>query len=198
MTLQHSCLPRLFFLAILTPATLTAAAITVAPAAQTVGTGSTFQASVVVSGLTAARVGDFDITLTFNPSFLQVTAVTFGPFLGSPSSLQSSLLGGNQVEFAEVSLLASSDLLALQPATFTLATITFQAIGVGTTAISFSAIIAGDQSGALLDLAPTDGSATVSGVPEPSSLTLVGLGLLLASGRYFCRTFELPVRGPSA
>lgn len=179
MTKQCACFVILAGLAILNPVAVSAATIGITPAAQTVSLGGTFQVNAIISGLTTSRVGDFDVTMSFDRGLLQVTDVSFGSFLGSPSSLQSFTLGTDHAEFAEVSLLAASDLIALQPHTFTPATLTFRAIGIGTSALSFTAITAGDQTGVLLDLIPTGGSVAVSGVPEPGSAWLVLAGICL-------------------
>jgi C4-dicarboxylate transporter len=152
MTKQFGCFVILACLGISQPVAASAAAIGITPAAQTVSPGSTFQVNATISRLTTSRVGDFDLTMNFDPAILQVVGVSFGSFLGFPSSLQSFTLGTDHVEFAEVSLLAPSALVALQPQTFTPATLTFQAIGLGTSALSFTAITAGDENGSSLGL----------------------------------------------
>ena len=180
MTKQYAFFLILGTLTILNPVAGSAATISIAPASQSVAPGSTFQVDAVISGLTTSRVGDFDFTVSYDSALLDVTNVTFGLFLGSPLSLQFSTLGVGQAEFSEVSLLSPSDLLALQPASFTAATLTFQAIGTGTSALSFTAITAGDENGAPLALTPAGGSVTVT--PEPGSVWLVLAGLCLFTG----------------
>jgi hypothetical protein len=144
------------------------------PSSATVTTGGTVNVDVRLSGLgnhSPPSVGSFDLFVGFNPTILSPTAVTFGPFLGDPlffeslTSFDPSTTG--IVEFAEVSLLLPSQLDALQPSSFSLATLSFSAIGNGTSPF----ILVGTQR---VDDAFGDRLA----IPESATALLFGLGLV--------------------
>ncbi len=68
----------------------------------------------------------------------------------------------------------------MQTASFTLATLSFNAVGLGTTALSFVPGVAGfavsDGFGDPLSITANDGSVDVV-APEPGTLLLLGAGL---------------------
>jgi hypothetical protein len=168
-------------LALAAPAALVAdpISLTLVPSAQTVGLGSHPSEVVMVSGVGhPPSIGTYDLSLTFSSSILAAGDVAFSSFLGVPGveALTDFTMAPGTVEFAEVSLLPSTSLDALQTASFPLATITFTATGLGTTALSFSMVTVDDAFGGKLTVSPGNGSITV--VPEPST----GLTLLLVMG----------------
>ena len=156
--------------------------------------GDVFGVDVVVSGLDAASevVSTFDLDVTFDPAIVQALGATYGTGLGggAPDSVQFAPgIGSGVIDFAESSLLLDADLDALQGDSVTLATLSFRAIGVGISALSFLPdplfILTGrfDVSGIPADLNPDVGGGRVevlaaSGVPEPGVLSLLALGLL--------------------
>ena len=148
-----------------------AISVDLVPSSVTVMAGDSLSVGVVISGLVAGgppSVGAFDLTVSFNPAILSPTGVAFGLFLRNPGLLQA-LTGFNflsgLVEFAEVSLLSPAALDALQPASFTLATLSFTALASGTTTLAFSQITVDDAFGNKL------------AIPEPGTLLLLGSGL---------------------
>lgn len=125
---------------------------------------------IVISGLKAGgppSLGAFDLDVSFDPAVLSPTDVTFGPFLGDPG-LFEALTDFNffpgVVDLAEVSLLSPADLDALQPASFSLAALTFDRIGVGDDRLAFSQVTLDDAFG--------------NKIPEPSSLALFSIGAI--------------------
>jgi len=128
-------------------------------------------------------VGAFDLSVSFNPAVLSATGVTFGSLLGDPllfEALTGSLIFSGSVDFFEVSLLTPAELDALQTVSFTLATLSFNAVGLGTTGLSFVPGVAGfavsDGFGDPLSITANDGSVDVV-APEPGTLLLLGAGL---------------------
>ena len=115
-------------------------------------------------------MGAFDLDVAFDQSIFAPTSVTFGLFLGDPSAFEAftdfNFLSG-VVDFAEVSLLSSAELDILQPSSFSLATLSFNAIGDGTSQFGF----VGNQT-------VDDAFGEKLSVPEPGTILLVASGLL--------------------
>jgi hypothetical protein len=130
---------------------------------------------------TAPSIGSFDFDVSFNPALLTPSAVTFGPFLGTPGTealTDFNFLPG-LVDFASVSLLSPDQLNTLQPASFTLASLTFVAIGSGTASFSFADAIVDDAFGVK--------------IPEPGAGALLTVGLIgLAMGATRFRFWSYP------
>ena len=176
--------------------------LSINPFSQTVGLGDSASVAVVVSGLEAETpdqiVSAFDLDLLYDTAFLSATDVVFGPYLGGgfPLSLPSEDLSSpGVVDFAEVSLLSDAVLSADQPDTFTLATISFSTIGVGTSALTLVVNddplfndVKGLGNGVLTFNFVDDGSITV--VPEPGTISLFGVGLIGMLGYSWYRRRE--------
>ncbi|MCX6632133.1 MAG: cohesin domain-containing protein [Candidatus Solibacter sp.] len=191
----------LLVLAVL-PAMADPAQLQIIPAFSSVGINDTFSVDLVVYGLgngAPPSVSTFDLTLSFDPAVIHATGADFGLLLGDPAwyeAFTGVVLSPDSINLAEVSLLSPSDLDALQPASFTLATLWFQAVGLGTTPLHFvpgtvpgvSGLDVKDGLGVLMSpITSLDGTIEVTGitpVPEPSSLTLA----LLMGGIVFVRT----------
>lgn len=157
-----------------------AATISFAPPTQTVGVGSSAVVDVIISG---AYVGAFDLDVTYDPSIVSFREVVFGDFLGAPFSLQDSAGGGGVVDLAEVSLLDPAELMQIQPASFRLASIIFDAVGVGVSPLAFSQLLVGDPEALSVMLDSQAGEIRVTGggeplVPEPSTISM----FILAGG----------------
>jgi hypothetical protein len=152
------------------------------PATPTVGVGQSVAVDIVISGLTAGQppsVGAFDLDVSFAPNILVPTGVSFGPFLGDPALLEaltSVSVSPGLVDFAEVSLLLPAELDALQPASFALATLSFDTLAGGTSPLTFSQIVLADAFGGTLTASVGGGSINVV-VPEPGTLLLLGAAM---------------------
>jgi hypothetical protein len=152
------------------------------PASQVIGVGQPVTVDIFISGLGAGSppsVGTFDLDVSFDPATLSPTGVTFGPFLGNPSDPAETITDFNflpgVVDLAELSFLAPTELDALQPASFSLATLSFDALAKGTSPLTFSQVIVDDAFGGKLTIDPVSGQVTV---PEPSSLLVFLFGLV--------------------
>ncbi|PYX00216.1 MAG: hypothetical protein DMG89_05410 [Acidobacteria bacterium] len=156
------------------------------PFSQNVTAGQTISVQVQISGLgnfAVPSVGSFDLFVSFDPTLLSPTTVTFGSLLGDPNipqAITASQFSATELEFAEVSLLTPGELAALQPGTFVLSTLSFTALTSGTATFKFSAGVVDDPFGQKLVV-----------VPEPGTLFLVASGFLglpwFRRGSRFCR-----------
>ncbi len=164
----------------------------------TIGTGGAATVDLNISGLNPGQaLGAFDVTVSFNPSLLGLASETFGdPVLGGDQLDPEGLgvfsnvnTGSGSVEFQDLSLDDASALTALQPSSFTLATVTFSGVSAGTSALTVSDFTLSDALGNAIDAITQAGSVEVMGsgnisaAPEidpastASALTLL-MGLL--------------------
>ena len=162
----------------------------IVPAAQDVALGGPVDVAIAISDLAdqaAPSLGTFDVDVTFDPGILTFVGATFGdPALGDQldlfglGSVTATTPGAGLVNLFELSLDPAADLDALQAGAFTLATLSFIAVGPGNTPIGLAINTLGDAEGASLDAQTIGGVARVAGdagVAEPSALILLGLGI---------------------
>ena len=180
---------------LLSAASVQAVSLVLVPSSQTIVPPSVAEVQVDIVGLNAVVpkqiVSAYDLDLSYDPSILQATAVSFGPFLGA-SFHDFDLSTAGVVHFAELSLESDSDLALLQPDRFTLATLTFNPLQVGTSPLTFlpDSMFGIDVTGrnaAVLSLTAGGGAVTVT--PEPGTWAFLGTGLLVLAGlrrRRFC------------
>lgn len=160
------------------------------PIAQTVASGATVDVGVVISGLTdgdAPSLSTFDLDISFDPSVLSFGSAVFGdPVLGDQLDVfglgfnptLDLVTGSGVLNIFELSLDSPDDLDTLQVGSFTLATLTFEALTGGTSPLGISINALGDAYGDPLAAEVTSGSVTVTGAaPEPATLALLGLGI---------------------
>src|SRR5215470_13097156 len=154
-----------------------ATTIALVPGFATFNSGDTVSVDAVISGLGGGvppSVGAFDLSVGFDRRLLVPIDVSFGSFLGDPSAFEAltdvDFTTPGIANFAEVSLLFPSELDALQPSSFTLATVLFAATARGSSAFGFTSIRVDDAFGGKLLLVEA---------PEPSTLILLATGCLV-------------------
>ena len=170
--------------------TLPASAITLGfnPTSQSINMGTTTTVELIISGLGAGgapSLGVFDIDVGYDPAVLGFNSATFGNKLDlyGLGDMQFVTPGAGTVNLYEVSFDSTTDLESLQADSFILATLEFDALSAGNSLLTLSVNALGDAFGDELQADQVDtGSITstrnVEAVPEPSSLPLVGIGLL--------------------
>jgi len=149
---------------------------------QDVPLGSPATVDLVISGLgnyTSPSLGVFDLDILYDPTILSFSSYTLGPYLGEAWDLSWGEVMPGDVNLAELSLLLPDELNSLQPSSFTLASLTFDTLSLGTSNLELSIYALGDEWGDPFPLIATEsGNVNVTSVPEPATLTY----LLIASG----------------
>ena len=163
-----------------------------------VDVGDTVTLSAVIGGLgdfTSPSLGAFDFNIDFDPSLVALTAspITFTTLLGDEGlgeSLTGSSASMGSINLFALSFLTASELDALQPSSFTLATLSFKALATGVNPFTFSSVVLGDGVGDPLSATLGNSALTVNsitpppppppptGVPEPASVLLFGVGIV--------------------
>jgi hypothetical protein len=155
-------------------------------------TANRLEIGLQVSGLgaaTAPALSTYDLDIHFDPSLLSYSGITFGdPLLGNQldvfnlgsNSTATELTSIGIVNVFELSLDTPADLNAWQADTFILATLRFDILNHGSSALTLNVNVFDDANA--MALSPAVQSATITTVPLPSAvwLFLVGFGL---SGR---------------
>jgi len=147
-----------------------------------------------ISGLgNGTALGTFDVNVGFNSSVVSFASASYGdPVLGDQLNLEgfgpvsSTIPGSGTTELFELSVDSPSALTSLQATSFTLATLTFDAVGSGTSGLDLSVNALGDQNGLPINATLQNGSITVTGptmqAPEINARSAVsGLTLLLGT-----------------
>jgi hypothetical protein len=172
-----------------------AVTLSLTPSTNNILVGSTFLVDLTISDLGGENVGDFDIDVLFDSTQMSFLGYELGVSLGDASlwealDLSWGEISNGTIDLAEVSLLSSSELAAIQTNEFVLATLTFQCIKEGVSMISIDnsdpnfTYNVGNQNGEQMSVTIANSAAVVQETPEPATVILLAGGLL---GMFFLR-----------
>jgi hypothetical protein len=120
-------------------------------------------------------VGEFDITVDWDPAILDLTGVSFGSLLGSPPDASEEVI----LDVGAVDVFESSGDLSGQSGmdAFRLFTLTFRGLTVGTSQLSFDSVVLEDEESNAIAFSTGAGSVTETAVadadvPLPGALWL--------------------------
>jgi len=154
--------------------------------AKAAAVGEDFDVDVIISDLgngSPPSLGAYDLDIGFDPAIVSPMTVTFGNLLGDPGmpseTVTSFSFSPGSVDLGQESFLTPTRLDGLQSDSFTLATITFKALAVGTSPLTYQNSVAFDAFGDPLASNTEEGSVTV--VPEPTNFALGLIGMLMLS-----------------
>lgn len=161
------------------------------PPVEVVPLGEPAVVDIIISGLgdfAPPSLSIFDLDVSFDNSILGFGSVTFGdPMLGDQldplglGSITADTPGVGTVNLFELSFDDPLTLDTLQAGSFTLATLSFDTLGLGTSPLGLTINALGDASGDPLEQVRAD-SGAVSVVPEPATFLLMGAGLAGIAG----------------
>jgi len=163
------------------------ASISFNPAVPSVNQGDLVTVDVMMNDLqapVATELGAFALTVGFDQSILAFESLVYSGFLGDTlDPFETSITTGvnvGSINLDNFSFLFDFELEALQGPSFVLASLTFSALNIGSSALIFSGLEFSDGFFADItaDVSATTGVVNVSAVPVPGALMLLISGFL--------------------
>lgn len=142
-----------------------------APSLGTINVGDTFTVTIDGSGFIGVDGGGID--LAYDAAALQYNGATLDAAFWNVSAITGTESTGFVATIYGATFFSGTT-------TFTLATLSFTALAVGTSLLDISHATTGTWSDAGSTIVPTftDGSITVSAIPLPAAFWLLGAGLI--------------------
>lgn len=185
---KHPLLAASLFALALAAGGADAASLQVQPNASAITLGDTLSVQFTIADLidsAAPSLGSYDLNVDFDASVLSYSGFTWGNQLdlfglGDIRALDTSAAASGHLNAFEVSLDDSADLDGLQAGNFTLFSVSFTAVGTGSSFLTLGINDLGNSVGE--SFAPgsdiANSSVAVNAVPVPATLPLFASALL--------------------
>jgi hypothetical protein len=180
-----------FLISIMLNAPTLATVVALDTSESNVTVGNSVNIDLTISGLgngEAPTLGAFYVEILFDDTILNFDNVVYGSLLGNtdPRAFETDIITIDDAGFVSLdqfSFLFDFELDAIQPDTFTLATVTFNTIGAGVSAIDFNFVDLSTANGDFFDpdLAGTSVKVVTpvsASAPYSITLLLFGMGAL--------------------
>lgn len=155
-----------------------AATLSFLPDYNSITVGETVSVDIEISGLESVDLAGFDLDVSFDDSVLDFTGYTLYDELGvvpaDASDWSQGDDGSGTINVAEMSWLWD---LSGQSDSFTLATLTFAGLEVGSSDLTFTYTDLSDDWGDVITADLLGGNVDVNPVPLPGAVWLLGSGL---------------------